>query len=149
MKRRFQKIAALMLVGAMAGTLVTGCGGSSSGSSSDSSSDSKEASDSSSSNSNGAAEVTLWHYFEHEAPDLEAVAEKYNESQDKIHVTCTYVSREELMNQYTIGAVSGELPDIGMVDSPDMESYISLGVFEDITDDIKDWDELDQLTWTS
>lgn len=31
MKRRFQKIAALMLVGAMAGTLVTGCGGSSSG----------------------------------------------------------------------------------------------------------------------
>ena len=113
MKRRFQKIAALMLVGAMAGTLVTGCGGSSSGSSSDSSSDSKEASDSSSSNSNGAAEVTLWHYFEHEAPDLEAVAEKYNESQDKIHVTCTYVSREELMNQYTIGAVSGELPDIG------------------------------------
>ena len=97
MKRRFQKIAALMLVGAMAGTLVTGCGGSSSGSSSESSSDSKEASDSSSSNSNGAAEVTLWHYFEHEAPDLEAVAEKYNESQDKIHVTCTYVSREELM----------------------------------------------------
>ena len=145
MKRRFQKIAALMLVGAMAGTLVTGCGGSSSGSSSESSSDSKEASDSSSSNSNGAAEVTLWHYFEHEAPDLEAVAEKYNESQDKIHVTCTYVSREELMNQYTIGAVSGELPDIGMVDSPDMESYISLGVFEDITDDIKDWDELDQF----
>lgn len=63
MKRRFQKIAALMLVGAMAGTLVTGCGGSSSGSSSESSSDSKEASDSSSSNSNGAAEVTLWHYF--------------------------------------------------------------------------------------
>ena len=47
------------------------------------------------------------------------------------------------MNQYTIGAVSGELPDIGMGDSPDMESYISLGVFEDITDDIKDWDELD------
>lgn len=90
-------------------------------------------------------EVTLWHYFEHEAPDLEAVAEKYNESQDRIHVTCTYVSREELMNQYTIGAVSGELPDIGMVDSPDMESYISLGVFEDITDDIKDWDELDQF----
>ena len=135
-----------MLVGAMAGTLVTGCGGSSSGSSSESSSDSKEASDSSSSNSNGAAEVTLWHYFEHEAPDLEAASgEMYNESQDKIHVTCTYVSREELMNQYTIGAVSGELPDIGMVDSPDMESYISLGVFEDITDDIKDWDELDQF----
>ena len=28
MKKRFQKIAALLLVGAMAGSLVTGCGGS-------------------------------------------------------------------------------------------------------------------------
>ena len=46
------------------------------------------------------------------------------------------------MNQYTIGAVSGELPDIGMVDSPDMESYISLGVFEDVTDELGSWDEL-------
>ena len=62
MKRRFQKIAALMLVGAMAGTLVTGCGGSSSGSSSDSSSDSKEASDSSSSNGPDWADGTSGSY---------------------------------------------------------------------------------------
>ena len=92
-----------------------------------------------------AAEVTLWHYFEHEAGDLEAIVEKYNEEQDDIHITCTYVSRDELMNQYTIGAVSGELPDIGMVDSPDMASYISLGVFEDITEELESWDDLEQF----
>lgn len=57
----------------------------------------------------------------------------------------TFVSREELMKQYTIGAVSGELPDIGMVDSPDMASYISLGVFEDITDYLNDWPDLEQF----
>mgnify|MGYP000501822120 CR=1 FL=1 len=49
------------------------------------------------------------------------------------------------MNQYTIGAVSGELPDIGMVDSPDMASYISLGVFEDIDDELQEWGELDNF----
>lgn len=49
------------------------------------------------------------------------------------------------MNQYTIGAVSGELPDIGMVDSPDMASYISLGVFEDITEELEAWEDLEQF----
>lgn len=87
-------------------------------------------------------EVTLWHYFEHEADALEKVVADYNAMQDEIYIVPTFVSRDELMNQYTIGAISGQLPDIGMVDSPDMASYIALGVFEDITDYLKDWDDL-------
>ncbi len=92
-------------------------------------------------------EVTLWHYFDASA-DAQAIVEwvdEYNSLQSDIHINCTYVSREELMNQYTIGALSGELPDIGMVDSPDMASYISLGVFEDITSQLEEWGELDQF----
>ena len=65
--------------------------------------------------------------------------------QSDIYVIPTFVSREELMKQYTIGAVSGELPDIGMVDSPDMASYISLGVFEDITSYLEGWEDLEQF----
>ena len=140
MKERFQKIAALLLIGTMTASLMTGCGGNSGGKE-----ESKETSSEESGSKGEAAEVTLWHYFEHEAGDLEAIAEKYNEEQDDIHVTCTYVSRDELMNQYTIGAVSGELPDIGMVDSPDMASYISLGVFEDITEELEAWEDLEQF----
>jgi multiple sugar transport system substrate-binding protein len=49
------------------------------------------------------------------------------------------------MNQYNVGAVSGQLPDIGMVDSPDHASYIALGVFEDITNELKKWGQLDQF----
>lgn len=92
-------------------------------------------------------EVTMWHYFD-QKPEQEMLAdmvEEYNSLQDDIHINATFVSRTELMNQYTVGALSGELPDIGQVDSPDMESYISLGVFEDITDDLESWGELDQL----
>ena len=92
-------------------------------------------------------EVELWHYFDAPA-DAQAIVEwvdEYNTLQDDIHITATYVSRDELMNQYTVGALSGELPDIGMVDSPDMASYISLGVFEDITEELNAWGELDNF----
>ena len=94
---------------------------------------------------NGGVEVEVWHYFEHEAAALNAVCKEYNEMQSDIYVVPTFVSREELMKQYTIGAVSGELPDIGMVDSPDMASYISLGVFENITSYLEGWEDLDQF----
>ena len=95
----------------------------------------------------GPTEITLWHYFDASA-DAQAIVDwvdEYNTLQDDIHITATYVSREELMNQYTIGALSGELPDIGMVDSPDMASYISLGVFEDITSYLDEWGEIDNF----
>ncbi len=94
---------------------------------------------------NGGAQVRLWHYFEHEAKVLNAVCKQYNELQSDIYIIPTFISREELMKQYTIGAVSGELPDIGMVDSPDMTSYISLGVFEDITKYLEGWEDLGQF----
>lgn len=92
-----------------------------------------------------AIQVDVWHYFENEADALEQFASEYNEMQDEIEITCTYISRDELMKQYTIGAVSGELPDIGMVDSPDMSSYIALGVFENITEELNAWGELDKF----
>lgn len=91
--------------------------------------------------------IDLWHYFDASA-DAKAIVEwteEYNTLQDDIEIVATYVSRDELMNQYTVGALSGELPDIGMVDSPDMASYISLGVFEDITDELEAWGELDNF----
>ena len=152
------RLMSILMVGALTAVTLAGCGNnsgnnggsgsnkSSSGSKSQASTAKSSSSASSQTTSNGnRKEVTLWHYFEHEAAALEKIVEQYNEKQDKIHITCTFVSREELMNQYTIGAVSGELPDIGMVDSPDMASYISLGVFEDIDDELKAWGDLDQF----
>lgn len=108
-------------------------------------SDKKEEEATKAASSGNAVSVNVWHYFEHEADALEKIAEQYSDLQDEIDIVCTYVSREELMKQYTIGAVSGELPDIGMVDSPDMASYIELGVFEDITSYIENWEDLDQF----
>ncbi len=94
---------------------------------------------------NGGTEVELWHYFEGEADALNKMIKEYNAMQSDIYIVPTFISREELMKQYIIGAVSGELPDIGMVDSPDMASYISMGVFEDITEQLNAWGELDNF----
>lgn len=94
--------------------------------------------------------LELWHYFatDYEASDgtlFQKEIDRFNESQDRIQVNYTFVSRDDLMKQYTMGALSGELPDIGMVDNPDMASYIQMGVFADITDQLNAWGELDQF----
>lgn len=89
-------------------------------------------------------QVQLWHYFSASNQEvLEKMIKEFNESQDEVEVVPTYIARADLMKQYTMGALSGELPDIGMVDSPDMASFISMGVFEDITEELNAWGQLD------
>ena len=54
-------------------------------------------------------EVELWHYFDssNDKDMINQWVDEYNTLQDKIHINATYVSRQELMNQYAIGAISG------------------------------------------
>lgn len=133
MRKRVTKILSLIMVCSMTMALAA-CGKSES-------KDKKESEE-----KGGTKEVTMWHYFNGTEYELLTKAiEEYNEKQDDIHITETFVSRNELMNQYNIGAVSGELPDIGMVDSPDMSSFISLGVFDDIDKELNEWGELDNF----
>lgn len=88
-------------------------------------------------------EITFWHYMseDKEGQFVNEAVEEYNNSQDEVFVTAQYLPREELMKQYTIGVVSGELPDCGMVDNPDHNSYASMGVFEDITELYSSWED--------
>ena len=84
----------------------------------------------------GKTTITFWHYMseDKEGQFVNEAVDRFNSMQDEIYVEAQYLPREELMKQYTIGVVSGELPDVGMVDNPDHNSYASMGVFEDITD---------------
>lgn len=91
----------------------------------------------------GKTEITFWHYMseDKEGQFVNQAVDEFNTSQDEIYVTAQYLPREELMKQYTIGVVSGELPDCGMVDNPDHNSYASMGVFEDITELYNSWED--------
>jgi multiple sugar transport system substrate-binding protein len=122
----------VLVAGIVVLTIITGC---------------KKSGSADGAGANEPKNISIWHYFEHEAEALNKLADDFNKlhAAENVHLTATFMARDELMNQYTIGAVSGQLPDIGMVDSPDHASYIALGVFEDITAELKAWGQLDQF----
>jgi multiple sugar transport system substrate-binding protein len=90
-------------------------------------------------------ELSLWHYWanpvEHE--HITRFVQMFNEAHPGIRVTETLVPRDDLLRQYTMGAVAGELPDIGMVDNPDHASFSAMGTFEDITELVMGWGQKD------
>ena len=136
-KKTISSILAFM----MAAGLLAGCGSSADNTataSTDSTTEAAattEAADSTSS-SGEKTTITFWHYMseDKEGQFVNAAVDEFNNSQDEVYVEAQYLPRDELMKQYTIGVVSGDLPDVGMVDNPDHNSYASMGVFEDITD---------------
>lgn len=78
-------------------------------------------------------EVT--HYFELQDGDrFKEMCESYNSVNPNVKVNVTFITRADLLKQYTMGALSGELPDVGMVDNPDHASFSAMGAFLDITD---------------
>ena len=149
MKRKFATLMALSLaVGAL-----TACGSktdttvpaesTAAAATSSASSESTEGTTTGPASAEGRQEITFWHYMseDKEGKFVKQAVEEYNNSQNEFYVTAEYLPRKELMKQYTIGVVSGELPDCGMVDNPDHNSYASMGVFEDITDLYNSWPE--------
>ena len=65
----------------------------------------------------------------------------FNASQDEYVASHVYVPFSDYEKQLTLGIASGELPDLVILDGCSMASFISLGLFGDISDaDIK-WDE--------
>jgi multiple sugar transport system substrate-binding protein len=95
----------------------------------------------------GVKTITFWHYMSaNEGKATQKIIDEFNASQNSIFVKAQFLPRNELMKQYTIGAVSHELPDCGMVDNPDLNSYAAMGVFEDITNLYKNWSEAEFLS---
>ena len=91
--------------------------------------------------------LTVWHYFDGQQQQkaMENLADKFNKSQDKIEVEVEFVPRAELTKQFTIGLVADKLPDLGLVDNPDMASFAAMGLFADISDKMNSYEGKDQF----
>lgn len=90
----------------------------------------------------GSSIVKVWSYFGGEEGQIFAsIIDEYNRSQEKYTVEVEFVPFGDIKKKFSMGLVAQELPDIGMVDNPDMAAFSSLGLFEDITDKIEDWGE--------
>jgi len=120
----------------MTASILTGCGGSVSTSTSETKTDSTE-----------KTTLTVWHYFDGQQQQtaMDTLADKFNASQDKINVEVEFVPRAELTKQFTIGLVADKLPDLGLVDNPDMASFAAMGLFADITDKVNAFEYKDQF----
>lgn len=92
-----------------------------------------------------AEEVVIWDYFETDAQKemMQTLIDGFNASQSDYSASHVYVPFSDYEKQLTLGIASGELPDLVILDGCSMASFISLGLFADITESASDikWDE--------
>ena len=88
-------------------------------------------------------EVVIWDYFETDAQKamMQSLIEGFNSSQDQFTASHVYVPFSDYEKQLTLGIASGELPDLVILDGCTMASFISLGLFGDISDAKIAWED--------
>ena len=144
-----KKILAMVLCLAMFASALAGCGnpGSSGSSAAGAAQPSSAAGGQQSSESTGAAagskKVVIWDYFETDAQKqmMEKLIVGFNQYQHDYTAEHVYVPFSDYQKQLTLGKASGELPDLVILDGCSMASFISMGLFQDISDAGIKWDE--------
>ncbi len=91
-------------------------------------------------------ELVLWSYYETKAQkeSLDLLMQDFNHSQSKYVATWEYVPMTEFTKRLSIGIMEGNLPDMVIIDNPDMKTYAELGIFEDLTQYDELWEEEEQ-----
>jgi len=134
--KKTKKLLTCLTAVAMTASIFIGCGSSNTNTSQTKTTD-----------QSGKTTITLWHYFDGQGQQkaMDNLATEFNKSQDKIEVQIEFVPRAELTKQFTIGLVADKLPDIGIVDNPDMASFSAMGLFADITDKLNSFEYKDKF----
>ncbi|MBQ6462976.1 MAG: extracellular solute-binding protein [Pseudobutyrivibrio sp.] len=81
-------------------------------------------------------QLLIWSYYETEAQanGLDKLTASFNESQDKYQVSWEYVPMTEFEKKISRAYTEQELPDVVIIDNPDMKKFIQLDMFEDISE---------------
>lgn len=92
-------------------------------------------------------ELVLWSYYEtdQQKTALDELMAGFNESQEEYEIKWEYNGPvTEFNKKLAIGITQKQLPDLVIIDNPDMRRYVEQGVFEDITKEIEGIEDLDQ-----
>ncbi len=93
----------------------------------------------------GASTVTIWHPFPEETHFIQHAAATWNrEHPDRFAVEPRFIPFGDLKREITQSVVTGEVPDIYMVDNPDHASFAASGSLYDLTDWVEEWGEADE-----
>ncbi len=95
----------------------------------------------------GKEEIILWTYYETkmQKASMDELVSGFNESQEKYHLTWEYHGPvTEFNKRLAIAITQNQLPDMIILDNPDMPSYIEMDKLEDLTEavsELEGWEE--------
>lgn len=123
-------------------SILAGCGLNNENGNAASNTSNKEKENTAASEGTKKVKLSLWHYYE---KDIEDFTKKFNDSQNEVEVVPNFVPFSDFKKQLTIGLSAGSLPDLVLVDNPDVAAFAAMGLFEDITDKVDAWEDKDQF----
>ena len=94
--------------------------------------------------------LVIWSYYETQAQRnaLNELIRDFNQSQKQYEASWEYVPMTAFARGLSSAYTENKLPDMVIIDNPDMPSMIKLGLFENITDRVQDWN-LDEEYYSS
>lgn len=89
--------------------------------------------------------IVVWSYYEtdEQQKSLDKLVEDFNYSQKMYEARWEYVPMTEFTKRLAIGVTEEALPDVVIIDNPDMSTYVNLGLFEDITQETESWEHIE------
>lgn len=87
--------------------------------------------------------LSIWTYFsENEQRTFGKLADQFA-ADNNVNVVVEYIPFGDYKKQISVALASDSLPDIIMIDNPDHAAFASMGVFEDITEQMNAWEGKD------
>ncbi len=88
-----------------------------------------------------AEKIVIWAYYETQAQrvGLDTLIRDFNQSQNEYLASWEYVPMTGFNKGLSSAYTENELPDMAILDNPDMPALIQLGLFEDITEQAGGW----------
>ncbi len=85
-------------------------------------------------------ELVLWSYYETETQQqgLNQLMEAFNAAQQDYAISWEYIPMSDYIKELTIAISKNSLPDLVLVDNPDMQSLVHIGLLADLTDELSD-----------
>lgn len=85
---------------------------------------------------NEKEKLVIWSYYETNAQQegLDWLVDSFNQAQDKYEISWEYVPMTDFTKKLTMAYTEEALPDIALLDNPNMAACIQMGMCEEITD---------------
>jgi multiple sugar transport system substrate-binding protein len=93
----------------------------------------------------GKVTLTWWDYWTEGATNagIQNLHSKYMKANPDVNIKRRTIPFDQLKPTLLRAAAANELPDIAVIDNPDMASFASQGVLADITEYVEDWGQED------